>query len=355
MRYPKLTSNIHVLHLNANKFGEVILEHATNLKVGIDDGASDTKIVVISPEGSVTQTSIPSRARAGVMGTTVIGEFGAAASVFPGYETEGTRYTVGDFRDSETARFDDYPFSGMNRAIIAHALRCAGLGGMTLDIATGLPLSVFYRGGSPDDVAIAAKKASLLKPVLALDGTDTFKVGANEVFPEGLAAFIDYAIDAKGNLRIDLESETVGIIDIGGRTTDMAVIARGAVDHARSGSENIGVLDLIEAMGLALAKELGAAVPAYAIDKALRTRTITAWGKKKDIGALIDDCAKNVLERIMREINRRMGSAVDIDRILLVGGGAKVFGPVASQYPHITIPEDPEFANARGFAKYLSL
>lgn len=327
-----------------------------NLRVGIDDGASDTKIVVFGGAGVILKTTIPSRARAGVQGTTVIGDFGAESGVFPGYETEGTRFTVGDFRDSETARFDDYPFSSMNRVIIAHALRVAGLGGQTLDVATGLPLSVYYRGGKPDDRAIAAKKASIAKPVRALDGSPTFTVGGNQVFPEGLAAFIDYAVDNFGNLRVDLQAETVGIIDIGGRTTDMAVVVPpGSVDHARSGSENIGVLDLVEALGMSLAKELGTTIPVHAIDKALRTRSISAWGKKLDIGDMIDDCAKNVLERIMREINRRLGSAVDIDRILLVGGGAKVFGSVAGQYPHIVIPEDPEFANARGFAKYLSL
>lgn len=326
------------------------------LRVGVDDGAADTKIVVYGAKGIITQVSIPSRARSGAHGTSLLGDFGAHTHVCNGYETEGTRFTVGDFSDSETARFDDYPFSGMNRVIVTHALRVANLGGRTLDIATGLPLSVYYRGDTPNVKTIDAKIESLAKKVISLDGTPTFSIRKSQVFPEGLAAFIDYAVDDDGNLRVDLNSETVGIIDIGGRTTDIAVVVPGgAVDHSRSGSENIGVLDLAEAVESELSKVLNTKIPASAIDKAIRTGKIRVWGEEKDVADTIEACAKNVLERIMREVNRNLGSAVDIDKILLVGGGARVFGRVAQQYKHIVIPENPEFANARGFAKYLNL
>ena len=333
-----------------------MFENKPLVHVGVDDGAAETKIVVFDHTGIKTQVAIPSRARSGSMGVSFIGNLGSADQVYPCYETEGTQFVVGDYKESETAGFDGYPYSGMNRAIVAHALRVAGLAGESLHIGTGLPLSVYFRGAQANQEAIDKKKASLQKLVTATDGSPMARIIRQSVFPEGLAAFIDYAVDDQGELRVDLDNEVIGIIDIGGRTTDIAVVEpRGKIDHARSGSENIGVLDLVEAVITSLSKTLGVAVPAHTVMQALRTGHISAFGTKRDITDIIKACAQDVLQRILREIDRRLGDGVDLTRILLVGGGANVFGLVSEKYPHILIPEDPEFANARGFAKYLSL
>ncbi len=327
----------------------------SHIVVGIDDGYAMTKVVVFENGHQISQLAIPARARSGIHGATVIDEIEDEGAVALGYETDGVSYTVGDFADSESARFDDYPFSGMNRVIVHHALRLAGLGGRQIRIATGLPLSSYYQGSKTNAEMVARKDASIRTRVRPVDGSDAAVILDHKVFPEGLAAWIDHAIDEQGGLRANL-NETVAVIDIGGRTTDIAVVLPGKrIDHARSGSADIGVLNLIEAVGAALHRELGVEVPAYAIDRALRTRTISVWGKKKDVGALIDAAAESVMERIYREINRKLGSAIDIDRILLVGGGARVFGTVAGRYPNIQMAPDPEYANARGFVKYLAL
>lgn len=326
------------------------------LNVGVDDGYAETNVVVLDESGGVKlQMSIPSRARAGSFATSV-GDFSKNKGVSPCYETEGTQFTVGDFKDSETARFDNYPFSGMNRAIIMHALRTAGLSENLLNIGTGLPISTYFKNGVVNKSAIDMKKESLKKAISALDNSAMPRIKSHQVFPEGLAAFIDYAIDDAGELRINPNEETIGIVDIGGRTTDIAVVVPYlTIDHARSGSQDIGVLNLLEALKSAVSEKLNADVPLHLIDKALRTRKLIAWGNSHDVGELIDECTKNVFERIVREMDRRFGSAVDITKILLVGGGARVFSNVSAQYPNIVIPDDPEYANARGFAKYLSL
>lgn len=325
-----------------------------SIKVGVDDGHAMTKIVFYDDNGAATQIAIASSARSGVHSTTSIVDVGGL-KIFPGYQTDGSQFTVGDFRDAESTRFDDFPFSSMNRAIVHHALRVAGLGGRSVDIGTGLPLSRFYSQGKRNSSVISKKQESLSKTISAMDRSPMASIKSNRVFAEGLAAYIDYAMDIHGELLVDL-NESIGIIDIGGRTTDIAVVVPEAtLDHSRSGSENIGVLDLIEAIGISFTRKYGDVQPHHMLNKSLRTRSVKMWGKDVDIGEIIDECAKSVLERIMRETNRRLGSGIDLDKILLVGGGAIVFSGAASQYPNITIPKDPEFSNARGFAKYLSI
>lgn len=321
--------------------------------VGVDDGFACTDIVVMEG-GKVTKTlAIASRARSGVHGTSVIG--GEDDGIVPCYETEGVQFTVGELADAESARFNEYPFSAMNRAIVNHALRVAGLGGREVHIATGLPLSKFYSGDKPNAEVIERKHKSITTPVRSLDGAPMPIIVGHQVFPEGLAAWVDYAVDDNGKMRADPD-ETVGVIDIGGRTTDVAVVLPGRrIDHARCGSADIGALDVVEAVRLALQQNTGYDLGGVVVEKALRTRQLKMFGKLRDIGAEIDAAIVQSTHSVLREVNRRLGDAVDIDRILLVGGGAYLFKEVAKQYPNVTIPESPEFANARGFAKYLSI
>lgn len=328
------------------------------INVGADDGFASTKLVIYKNGKLEQKLSIPSRARSGIHGTTMIDRPGDADAgiVVPGYETDGAHYTVGNFADAESARFDDYPFSGMNRVIVAHALRLAGLGGKKVSLATGLPLSRFFKADQANTEVINRKDASIRRVVTPMDGSQTAEIVDHRVFPEGLAAWIDYAVDAEGNLREGIEDESVAIIDIGGRTTDTAVVLPGRqIDHARSGSADIGVLNVIEGIGVSLLKAHGVEIPAHAIESALVTRHIRMWGTQIDINEFIESATEEVLTRIMREISRRLGSAVDLDKIILVGGGAHVFKKVISRYQNITVAEDPEFANARGFAKYMGI
>ena len=92
---------------------------STPIYVGVDDGFANTDIVVLQGGRITTKLAIASRARSGIQGTSVIGETDGAIS--PCYQTGGTQFTVGEMPDAESARFDDYPFSNMNRAIVAHA------------------------------------------------------------------------------------------------------------------------------------------------------------------------------------------------------------------------------------------
>lgn len=321
---------------------------------GIDDGFAMTNIVITDGRKPVRQIAIPSRARAGIHGVTAITH--VAGAIAPGYRTDDIHYTVGDFADSETARFNEYPFSGFNRVIIHHALREAGMGGKNVRIASGLPISSYFQGGQPNEAFIKRKIESVAKSVETMDGSETANIIDHKVFPEGLAAFIDYAIDERGALVVDLK-KTYAVVDVGGRTTDVGVIVNGnQVDHARTKSSEIGVLDVVEEISLEIQRAYGLpSIPVHKVESAIRSKTITFWGKEHDIHEIVDQSISTALTRIQREINRALGSAADIDTVLLVGGGAFVFKDLQDLFPNIVIPQDPEFANARGFAKYMLL
>jgi plasmid segregation protein ParM len=54
------------------------------------------------------------------------------------------------------------------------------------------------------------------------------------------------------------------------------------------------------------------------------------------------------------ETRRQLGRAIELDRVLLVGGGTVALAEHMSDwFPNQLIAEQPAFANARGMLKYL--
>ena len=130
----------------------------TPIQVGLDDGYAFTKVAL--PDGQLI--AIPSRARVGKSGVTWINE--GQQRIFE-YETEGTVYSVGTV-DGAPTHFEGYPTSGMNRAIVQHALQKAGLAGRSVHAVSGLPVSAFYKkNGEQRRDAIEKKRRSLKQAV----------------------------------------------------------------------------------------------------------------------------------------------------------------------------------------------
>lgn len=319
--------------------------------VGVDDGYAMTKIAM---PGLTLQ--IPSRARAGVHGVTSVGrDTGAAADMDCGYETDGGLYTVAEYLDGEGTRFDEYPFSSLNRAVIHHALRLAGLSGKQVKIATGLPVKHYFSGLQANSAVIKRKTASLdipVKPIVA--GGQCADIVANYVFAEGVAAWIDHAIDDEGKVVVDMGAPAA-VVDIGGRTTDCVLVLPGLkVDHARSGTGEIGVLRLYDIVSSRIQQAHSLSdVPGYAIEQAVRTGSIRLWGKDQDISKIVEDAKREVGEQILREVQRRIGYGADLEKVVFVGGGAVVFDSIRQAYRNAVVPKDPEFANARGLLKFM--
>lgn len=325
------------------------------LIVGVDDGFACTDIVVMEGGKVVSTAVINSRAINKEINTV---SFGSVATTLPVFETDGEIWTVDDSAQSQSAPNETYPLSAMNRAIVHQALRVAGLAGRNVHIATGLPLQDFYIGAQPNLNFIEKKKASLLKPVKALDGQPLANIVAHNVFPEGLAAWVDYAVEG-GKLRAD-PNETVGVIDVGGRTTDCAVVMPGRrIDHARCGSAIAGANDIVTAVTLSVMRDSNRKVDEAIIAKAIRAGVykVNIAGVPFDFTHHVEAAKSTVLAMVKNEADRRFGEASSIDRIILVGGGAYLFKEgLKALYPNqLFVPEQPEFANARGFAKYLSI
>lgn len=322
----------------------------TDLFIGVDDGHYAIKIVAETGE----TFSVPSR---GSVGKHLIA-LKEGDDVF--YETEeGQTFTVSEFLPHyEDTRFNNYPRSELNRALVHDALRRAGYGGRNVRITTGLPVSYYYLpNGEKNQTLIDAKVANLRKGVTS--SLPLANIVENTVTTEAVAAFVDQLMDIDGTPSDDYEdlvNVSIGVIDVGGKTTDSAVLLPNMyVDTSRSGSSDVGVLQLVEALGAKLRAKLDLdnALSTTAIERALRTGTVRISGREESVQEIIEEEKERLAAHIMSAVRTKVGSGSDLDRVLFVGGGAIVLkDQLLRHYPHGVVPDHPEFANARGMLKF---
>ncbi|MEG0867356.1 MAG: ParM/StbA family protein [Hafnia sp.] len=321
--------------------------------IGCDDGYDETKIVL--EDG--TCLKIPSQAKAGEQ--TNIQLKGGESKLFT-YDTAEGRYTLGNIRDTDPTSFDGYPLSAMNRVIVAHAIRSAGVKPTDeIIIASGLPLKKFYNNGQPNENLINAKIKNLLtNDVKGVSGYVPPQIIKHEVLSEGIAAWMDHVLSEDANGRLYFDPDQVGMrmafIDIGGRTTDIAVIRGGELEMNRSDTIEVGMLNVKEDFAKEILTQYGAEITSEQVREAMETGMIKLWGENVQVTEILESKLKENAMRIENASKKCLKNASDIDQVVFVGGTVNRIEPyIKDWFRNQTIGAMPGYANARGMAKFV--
>lgn len=328
------------------------------VQVGLDDGYAYTKVAL--PDGRLV--AIPSRGRIGHAGVTWMAS--GQQRIFE-YDTEGSRYSVGHV-DGDSTCYDGYPISGLHRVIVQHALQEAKLAGHSVNVVSGLPVSSFYfPDGQKRSQTIELKRASLKIPVRPVSTGGLYatqhlpvSVAFHEVIPEALAAWYDQVIvPGKEGVVLDARqlAATMGIVDIGGRTTDYVVVKDQGVMHGSSGSLTRGLLDVQARVAQDIQKRFDLeAIGELCLAAAVERKTVRLHGKDQDVADIVEAARRELIEQIHAQTRRQLGGGAELDAVIFVGGGSAALAPdLAGWFPHQRIAEHAAFANARGMLKYL--
>ena len=92
--------------------------------------------------------------------------------------------------------------------------------------------------------------------------------------------------------------------------------------------------------------------PLSQMDQAVRTGNIRLWNEDNDVSAEVSAIVREHEARIAREVERRIGSAANVNGVLFVGGGSALFREISARFRNGIMHDDPEFANARGLHKF---
>lgn len=310
--------------------------------LGVDDGHSGIKCAYRGEDGSVSTLYFHSRARPGASALAGL-DGGVVAEI---YETESERYTVG--LDGTDTRTSDYPVSSMNRVLVAHGIHQSGISSSTLRLVTGLPLREWFQEGGRNETRIRDKITSMSKPVRAADGWVRPEIEDQRVVAEAVAAWV-YGAES-GKLPKDAPS---AVVDIGGRTLDLAVILPGVdgrprIDLSRSGSLEAGALMVRDVLRDRMLSHFHLdVIGGPLLDEAMTTGRVFLFGREEDVSELVAGAILDVRTMIRNACQKYIGKGADLRRVWLVGGGTRVID-LAGDWPHAVLADEPEFANAKG-------
>lgn len=320
---------------------------------GVDDGHSGIK--VYTDDGK--KIFVPSRITSG---SELINISDSTGNNW--YQTDdGKEYVVSADLPAFDTRFSGYAVSDINRVLVHHALILAGLGGQDVSIMTGLPVGDYYIANQMNTDLIGRKVKSLTEqrvtnrnPAVAMA-----KIVRHNVASEAIAAFFDLLLDDEGNQRDEIaelvEAGSIGIIDIGGKTTDCAVVVGGgqSIDATRSGTDNFGGLSLNKAVEPRLKEAFSVkALSPKQIDDAIRMGSLRLFGQDHACAEIIAEEKRVLARQIIDAATRKMGDGADLERIFFVGGGSLLLrDELVNLFPHAQLVDDPQFANARGMLK----
>lgn len=312
----------------------------------IDVGFGQTKYVTGSNEGRVECAHFPSLAfysplppkgdsLGGRRRTVCVPVGGLFYEVGPDVELAADRFRCRQLHDGYAAT-DEY------RALTAGALFYMKQDVIDL-LVVGLPVATYL-----------SQKTALEKTTTGL-----FEVGRKRsvevrralVVAQPQGALAAHAAGA-GLPAKALVAKTL-VIDVGARTFDWLLVRGGRVVARMSHSVNRGLFDVLRGIAEAIGTEVGTDYgDLEAIDAALRSgSSLRVYQKDHDLKRFATLIAK-VADEAVAAMLSRLDSTHDVEAIVLVGGGAPLFGKaIRRRFPRHVVESvpDPLYANVRGF------
>ena len=320
------------------------------MNVGIDIGYSSVKAVA-GPDRLVSFPSVvgtPDRARFAVNSAD-----GHMIIDLPG---EGS-WLVGEGAIAQSRFVDRREDRGW---IASNAYRRLVLAGFTeltvatwcdLVVVTGLPVA-FY---SADKDALRDRFLGHHRVAKEGRRAQTFQVSECRVIPQPFGTLLAEALNDHGKIvNHDLATGAVGVIDVGGKTTNLLSVNRLAEIGRETASINLGVWDVARAVREYLTNHCpDLELRDHQVIDAIVKRRVKYFGTLVDLGNVIDAMLEPMGDQVIAQATQLWNGAAGLGAILVAGGGALLLGPYLTRaFPHVRVVDNPVFANALGYWRF---
>lgn len=225
--------------------------------------------------------------------------------------------------------------------------------GVSITLVTGLPVS-FY-GDKEKLQGILTGEHTFERQG---GNRQTVNITECRVVPQPFGALLAECLSKSG--AIVREPGNVGVIDAGGKTTNLLSV-HGFEEIAReTASVSAGAWDVARAVGGYLADNCpNLGLRDVDLMNAVKERRTSYYGELVDLSAIIDEQLDAMAEQVIAEASQLWNGGAGLDYILVTGGGALLLGDRLKAHfrtGHARVVVDPVWANAEGFyrlAQYL--
>ena len=178
------------------------------------------------------------------------------------------------------------------------------------------------------------------------------------MLPQPIGSVFNLLMDDRGKItNMELKKQKIGVVDIGFRTTDFAILDKLQYLERGSSTLDIGISNSFKVITNKLQQQAGVNVELYRMYDAIDMGSIKIRGKEYDISNLRDQMYAQSAGTIAKNINRLWAEDWDIDTIILSGGGgkelAKYIQPlIEGNVIPIDINTDGRLNNVQGYLKF---
>jgi len=219
-----------------------------------------------------------------------------------------------------------------------------------LTVVTGLPVAYYGDKDKLRDLLLGEHRA-------AREGrrSQVFRVGDCRVIPQPFGSLLSLALDNRGRVAdTELATGKIGIVDVGGKTTNLLSVNRLAEIARETASVNVGSWDAARMVRDYLSNHCPDLVLRdHQVIEAMIARSVAYYDGKVDLGPVVDAALEPMAAQIVAQATQLWNAGASLSAILVSGGGALLLGPVIKKrFRHARVVEDPVFANASGYWKF---
>lgn len=217
-------------------------------------------------------------------------------------------------------------------------------------IVTGLPIAYF------DDRPALVERLKGEHKIKRDGRKQTFRITDVRVIPQPFGALLSEALDTQGRpVNQMLANGRIGVIDIGGKTTNLLSVDKLSDVSRETASINMGAWDVVRAVREHLTPQNHISdidLRDHQIVDAIKTRKIKYYGEVIDLSETVEAALEPMAQQIISQAGQLWNGAAHLDAVLITGGGAHLLDKhIMAHYRHARVVGDPVFANAVGYWK----
>lgn len=227
-----------------------------------------------------------------------------------------------------------------------------------LNVVSGLPIGYFKENHKRfNDLLVGDHTVTYHSP----DGRQVDqKIIIKDVrmIPQPMGTILNLLMDERGKIsENDLAQKKIGVIDIGFRTTDLAIMDRLRFLNRGSKTIDTGISKAFSVIANMLRVKSSVTVELCRLYRAAETGTISMRGHGISISKIRDQIFSQLATYIADEIDRLWANDWDIEVIFLSGGGSRELASflqplITGNVIPVDTSQDLRLNNVKGYLKY---
>ncbi len=237
-------------------------------------------------------------------------------------------------------------------------LKNGGTINVPINVVSGLPIGFFKQNYERFNEILTGHHSISYHTFNGQETTKEIYINKVRMLPQPLGTVLNLLMDDNGNIiNEELANQKIGVVDIGFRTTDFAIL-----DHLRyidRGSRTIdtGISKGFSVISNKLREKCGVGVELYRLYKAAEMGSIKMRGHGFTFTKIRDQVYSQLAGTIANDIDRLWADDWDIDTIILTGGGCRELATylqplINGNVQPVDPNEDPRLNNVMGYIKY---